>query len=386
MLDSINRKREIYDKRPEDHPDYPEEWKKFWEKRYRELMVQGMDPDRHDYKAEWIPHWGRKVAEIFRMELDAKTSQLLRRYNLRDGSEPRREDFADGVTNPVFDKDSSFRRSRGRSPSPRRSGSRRRNSRSRSPPRRMRSPGGSLEMMHRGRREGSADSLNSEEEAELRGPVRVIPVLRRLGSLDDVLGSLGPQVNALIGRALALEECRAGTSNILLEDADVACYMDMVKEKLNGQVMARFLEGSQLHSVHVALRHLNRLLLASTRKRPLVPPKLAVQTNPAEESRKAFKKMVAEQLSDILVNNGGMHISDFDLRMLVYKVIQGTELDDGNLQEPTMDPPPLPPQTQNTSSLSHMMPALAAFGFTVGNTSLLTIGLYYVVRTSRFRM
>lgn len=48
--------------------------------------------------------------------------------------------------------------------------------------------------MRRQGRATSVDSITSQEEAELRGPVRIIPVLRRLGELSDVLGSLGPQV------------------------------------------------------------------------------------------------------------------------------------------------------------------------------------------------
>ena len=66
MLDTLNRKRDIFDKRPEDHPDYPAEWKDFWEMRYRELTAQGKDSDNYDYKSEWIPHWGKRVNELFR--------------------------------------------------------------------------------------------------------------------------------------------------------------------------------------------------------------------------------------------------------------------------------------------------------------------------------
>ena len=69
MLSSINRRKDIYDKRPEDHPNYGEEWKLFWEDRYRELEMQGKDTENHDYKSEWIPHWGKRVEEIFQKEV-----------------------------------------------------------------------------------------------------------------------------------------------------------------------------------------------------------------------------------------------------------------------------------------------------------------------------
>ena len=397
MLDTLNRKRDIFDKRPEDHPDYPAEWKDFWEMRYRELTAQGKDSDNYDYKSEWIPHWGKRVNELFRLELEDKTEDILRRFGLRNADEPLRGDFAPPPMieeDPPFAGDfrGSFRghgpdavdpwtrehefRGGRRSPSPMgmgmgypQHGGRYSRSRSRSPPdhrgrgRRSRSPSWNTDrlssitdVVNRGRRRrsrsiASVDSITSEEEAELRGPVRIIPVLRRLADLGDVLGSLAPQISATIGRCLTLEECRPGASNILLEDADMACVMDMVREKLTGQLSAGFLEVHFLHPVRIALRHLSRLLEASTKKRPLVPPKLAPPSNPLEEAKNKFKKMVAEQMAEILMQKGGKNVSEFDLRKLVYLTIKDTELDDGTLEMPIKKP--------------SMAETLASFGFTV---------------------
>jgi hypothetical protein len=47
--------------------------------RYRELTAQGKDADSYDYKSEWIPHWGKRVSELFRIEMEDKTEDLLRR-------------------------------------------------------------------------------------------------------------------------------------------------------------------------------------------------------------------------------------------------------------------------------------------------------------------
>ena len=95
MLDGVQRKREIYDKRPEDHPDYPEEWRLFWEKRYKELQAQGKDADNHDYKTEWIPFWGKRVHEIYEAEIKVKTESMLHKYELSSANEPKRDDFPD---------------------------------------------------------------------------------------------------------------------------------------------------------------------------------------------------------------------------------------------------------------------------------------------------
>ena len=101
MLDGVQRKREIYDKRPEDHPDYPEEWRLFWEKRYKELQAQGKDADNHDYKTEWIPFWGKRVQEIYEAEIKVKTESMLHKYELQSSNEPKKEEFPDPQTSQM---------------------------------------------------------------------------------------------------------------------------------------------------------------------------------------------------------------------------------------------------------------------------------------------
>ena len=62
--------------------------------------------------------------------------------------------------------------------------------------------------------------------------------LRILTALEDLLGSLGPQVNIIMSRAITLENDKEGTGNILLEDAEVAAILQLTKEKLSGQIIA----------------------------------------------------------------------------------------------------------------------------------------------------
>ncbi len=71
-METVDRKKEIYDKRPEDHPQYPEEWRIFWEKRYRELLSQGKDAENYDYKADWIPFWAKRVEDLYNHEVNRK--------------------------------------------------------------------------------------------------------------------------------------------------------------------------------------------------------------------------------------------------------------------------------------------------------------------------
>ena len=62
--------------------------------------------------------------------------------------------------------------------------------------------------------------------------------LRILTALEDLLGSLGPQINIIMSRAITLENNEEGSANILLEDLDVAAILQMAKEKLSGQILA----------------------------------------------------------------------------------------------------------------------------------------------------
>ena len=68
-------------------------------------------------------------------------------------------------------------------------------------------------------------------------------VLRVLTALEDSLGSLGPHVNKILARSLSLEQRREGAGRVLLEDPDCVSVLDMVKEKLHGQMMAGLLSG-----------------------------------------------------------------------------------------------------------------------------------------------
>jgi hypothetical protein len=56
--------------------------------------------------------------------------------------------------------------------------------------------------------------------------------------MEDLLGSLGPQINAMMSRALSLEKKRPESSNLLLENEDVAAILELTKEKFSGQIVA----------------------------------------------------------------------------------------------------------------------------------------------------
>ncbi|CAH2099595.1 unnamed protein product [Euphydryas editha] len=130
-----------HEKNPEKHPLYPDEWKKFWNRRYKEIQAEGKDPSKHDFKPEWIVFWTTRMKELHQDELRSTVSEIYRRLRLTP------PDRLDGRKSPEHRKSSEKRRSsdrvradRRRSPEPRhRSPAPRRRSpepRRRSPPRR----------------------------------------------------------------------------------------------------------------------------------------------------------------------------------------------------------------------------------------------------------
>jgi len=62
--ETLDRALKFHEKNPEKHPSYPDEWKKFWNRRYKELQAEGNDPSKHDFKPEWIEFWNKRMREI----------------------------------------------------------------------------------------------------------------------------------------------------------------------------------------------------------------------------------------------------------------------------------------------------------------------------------
>ena len=403
MLSEIGARRNGAERRPEDHPKYGEEWKYFWEKRYKELQSQGRDPNRHDFKAEWIPYWTKRVSRLFDNEVLEKTNDLMNKYHLASVAEPKREDFRPGRTRKSRSKDRRSRsRSRGRHKAARRS-------RSGSGGRRRRRSGSELgrssvrredrNEVSRDREQHQQEHFNpfgeerrdvrdlrnsgragdrfsgaiweqqekqqSVENHQARGPALfpvevdmysgiteledrrdrgrtvtparpqsedLVPCVRLLTALEDTLGSLGPPVNQVLARALSLEQGRAGSSKVLLEDPDTVSLLEMVKEKLTGLAGARLVSGSREGAVRVSLDHLGRILEVATKKRSAnISSYLSPQPGPRSVDQQEMEKnktLIASTLASSLLQSGQQDITDAELLVIVEQVLQVTAEED----------------------------------------------------------
>ncbi|XP_063829415.1 uncharacterized protein LOC135078792 [Ostrinia nubilalis] len=71
-----------HEKNPEKHPLYPEEWKKFWNRRYKEIQAEGKDPSKHDFKPEWIKYWTVRMKQLHEDELRCIVTEIYRKMCL----------------------------------------------------------------------------------------------------------------------------------------------------------------------------------------------------------------------------------------------------------------------------------------------------------------
>ena len=121
---------------------------------------------------------------------------------------------------------------------------------------------------------------------------------------------------------------------ILLEDPDTVSILDMVREKLSGQLAAHLLEGSKEGAVRVCLDNLARLLQSATKKRSSNPSHL-IESSPQPslvggggsqglQTEADAKLLLARSVAIALVQAGREDISDAELEVLMDQLMRET--------------------------------------------------------------
>ena len=302
------------------------------------------------------------MAELFDKEVLEKTDDLMKKYDLSSVVEPRREHFPRKSTSGRHHEDQEDNRGgrkederdHRRHKSPRGGDKRNLSPPGRGHEDRPRTP--SRASLYSGiseleeRRDGGLrgeDSLLSMPSSLPRleqvqmGDVKIVPCIRLLTALEDILGSLGPAVNQVLARALALEQGKEGASMALLEDPDTVSILDMVREKLSGQLAAHLLEGSKEGAVRVCLDNLARLLQNATKKRSSNPSHL-IEASPQPslvggtgsqglQTEADAKLLLARSVAIALVQAGREDISDAELEVLMDQLMKETASVDNSI-------------------------------------------------------
>lgn len=82
-LDRMEALQRDYDKSPENHPLYSEEWDMFWVRRFKQLKEQNLaDPKTYDYKPEWVIYWTKRMKELYDAAVETAKKEIRLRLGL----------------------------------------------------------------------------------------------------------------------------------------------------------------------------------------------------------------------------------------------------------------------------------------------------------------
>ncbi|XP_043657860.1 uncharacterized protein CG7065 [Drosophila teissieri] len=94
QLKQLRDETETYESNPEKHPDYPDEWKQFWNRRYKQLQEEKKcDPNQYDYKPEWISYWKDRRIELFNISVNKIKKDLKEKFKLGDEDEEKTKEL-----------------------------------------------------------------------------------------------------------------------------------------------------------------------------------------------------------------------------------------------------------------------------------------------------
>lgn len=348
---------EQHEKNPEKHPMYPEEWKKFWNRRYKELQAENKDPAKHDFKPEWIDFWNKRMKEMHDLELKTKKDNIRKRLNLPEEPAPisfkimgkkkpgvpsaekeMKKSISPDPDVIIIDdsKDDEIIKDRKRSHSPWESEpDRPRDYKERKYEDRPLKSDYSREYYKRNYREPQYEFKRHPPspkfiEREKSPPedtstdINLVAILRLLTALEDKLGSLGPKCIEMLSQALAMEKAEANSSEKLL-DNDVNCvFFETVKEKLKGILLAGLVESRAEKSFKNCIQKIAALLHITSEQKRENDKKLKVKT---QEPVKipgigtVDKAAIAKQIATALIAQGKTDVTQAELEQLINAVV-----------------------------------------------------------------
>ncbi|KAL0275043.1 UNVERIFIED_CONTAM: hypothetical protein PYX00_003027 [Menopon gallinae] len=311
-----------YEKNPEKHPSYPEEWKKFWNRRYKELTAEGIDASKHDFKPEWIKFWTVRMKELHNEELRMKKEKYRSELGLpdTDSSGALDSDVIEVSPTPLEDDKSNIT---------------------------VEDIKNTWKVLTGGEIKGtnSAETSLSPEKsddfelgsAEPEQPIRVITVLRLLTALESQLGSLGPRVNNLLAQAIALEKKREFSSDSLIDVSENNVLFETVKEKLKGQLFAGIVDKHMVKATRTAIQNVAELFNTwKAKKNNPEPTSAPLQIVPSQNIQMAApvtdplivpgigavdKLAIAQQIASALVAQGKTNVTEQELEQLISAVV-----------------------------------------------------------------
>uniref|UniRef100_A0A146KRS1 Uncharacterized protein CG7065 n=1 Tax=Lygus hesperus TaxID=30085 RepID=A0A146KRS1_LYGHE len=332
LEEEFENKLKYFEARPEKHPLYNEEWKAFWNKRYKEVQQSGHDPNTYDFKPEWIVYWGKRMKEINDEEFRLKSEDLKREMNAMDDENGPSNDLVD--ISPVSSEDerevtvedikNTWKGLTGTELS--------------GPP--------APKKVSPSPWEPSTTPVPVQPliQAQAEPPKRdvappVIHCLRMLSVLEHQLGSLAPRILHLLSKALGLERRGPNYCMTLLEDPEIHVFFETVKEKLRGHLMAGVVERHLVSAARGVINVIDKMLKMNPPKSlPTIetnifkPNPFAANPHPVPAAIPAApvvvpgigeidKMAVAQQIAGALIAQGRMDVTTEELEQLINAVV-----------------------------------------------------------------
>lgn len=359
-----------FEKNPEKHPQYPEEWKSFWNKRYNELQRSGVDPSKHDFKPEWISFWTKRMKELYEEDFNKAKEELKNKFDLP-------EDPPDNIEKAMPWKNSSRKRynsSSGVNESPPTAAKKDAiadikttwkaltGSEIKDGPKRPLSPweedSKSQDTNFYAKRESKRHLPKSRSQSPTRPDDKLLEdmpqrksktsslifVLRKLTVLEEQLGSLTPKVFELLSQSLAFEKKQEDASLDLLFDEENCVFLETVREKLIALLCAGVVPRKMVNTARAAIKHIDIALYLSSKKKQSLPPEAgrpnmglpSIMQNFASNQFLTLPKpepvivpgvghvdklAIAQQIANALIEQGKTNVTEAELEQLINAVI-----------------------------------------------------------------
>lgn len=339
---------------------YPEEWKKFWNRRYKELQAEKKDPSKHDFKPEWINFWTKRMKELHDDDIDKKKAEIKKKLNVPDEESEKIKELKEQYIVKVSKKRRSVEpiessddekinlkskpQSKAKNTHAKRSRSpiseddfdersRHSSSRNYSRDRERERERAHYKMASYMQEQQDYDEwaksyygpnkktfVRTEFDAEDTSPLNFVAVCRLLTALEDYLGSLGPKIIDLLSKALALEKVKANSADELLLNEDNCMFLETVKEKLKGHLMADMVEPQKIPPIKKAIKNIASLIHEASKKEKKEPEPDTAPCSVAIAAAEAGgidKAAIAQKLAAALVAQGKTDFTSAELEELI---------------------------------------------------------------------
>lgn len=343
MKIEMEKKLSYHEKNPEDHPLYPDEWKKFWNRRFKELQIEGKDPSTHDFKPEWILSWSKRMQEIHDEEINEKTEKLKNKIlgdiNMDKSSSesPSKDSPPPSFSKdkkPIIDLKHSWHKNLVSEGDERESDITNKPYNDKKPRVAGASPINS----------DSEDSIievndhnKPREKIQIENPLNVITVLRQLSVLENQLGLLAPKIVDLLSKGLVMEKIEPKSSIKLLTPENCVMF-ETVKEKLKGQLLAGVVKKSLVNATMFSIRNIEKLMQLAPKFVPTSSMLNSTSTSTPTPVPVIVpgvgvidKMAIAQQITQALLAQGKIDVTQEELETLINAVVGMVQSGD-NLQ------------------------------------------------------